>query len=232
MNLRMRQRQPGGAGVIKGRQGGMGNHPGAIISNHCDFCNCYGQKSYGWWYSNKVPVRARLKASRYAYRAGFGDSEGLGAPRAPRRRYFFARRFSMAGGAGRPSGLPVLIPVRQPRITRHPNRLATVSGGPAILIRTIAMNHQAKGEIRPNSTPTRPQATALVRDCGFLAGELNRLADDAERLSIVCPGDDRIVDIAKWADDAYSLIRSAYRAACSLQVSASAAEAGSQGGEQ
>ncbi|MDD2769271.1 MAG: hypothetical protein PHT19_11085 [Methylococcus sp.] len=92
------------------------------------------------------------------------------------------------------------------------------------------MNSPTTGEIRPNSVLTLTQTTALVRDCGFLAGELNRLANYAERLSIACPGDDRIDDIAKWADDAYSLIRSAYRAACSLQVSTAAAEAGSQGG--
>lgn len=89
------------------------------------------------------------------------------------------------------------------------------------------MTSKPTGDHRPDSVLTLPQTTALVRDCGFLAGELNALASYAERLSIACPGDGRLEDIAKRTDDAYSLIRSAYRAACSLQVSA---EAGSQVG--
>lgn len=163
MNLRMRQRQPGGAGVIKGRLGSIGNHPGAIISNNCDFCNCYGQKSYGPGYTNKVPVRARLKASRYAYRAGFGDSGTTGAPRAPCRRFFCARRSSTAGGAGRPSGLPVhQWPVRQPRIIRHLFRLATVSGGSNRNTGATPMSTPIRGEIRPTQSRLRQIAGSVI----------------------------------------------------------------------
>jgi hypothetical protein len=229
MNLRMRQRQPGGAGVIKGRLGSIGNHPGAIISNNCDFCNCYGQKSYGPGYTNKVPTRGKLKPE-------FGDSKTQRRTTRPTSALFLRPAIFDGRWCGETFGSAgSFVPVRQPRITRHPNRLATVSGGSEIHKGAVPMKTPSKGttpEIRPNSTPTLPQITALVRDCGFLAGELNRLANDAERLSIVCPGDDRIGDIARWADDAYILILSAYRAACSLQVSAGASEAGSQGGEQ
>lgn len=139
-------------------------HPAGVamicqsISNPPVFCAFRPAKS-----DNGAAHRCgRVSLSQFANWAGFGDSEGLGAPRAPRRRFFCARRSSTAGGAGRPSGLPVLIPVRQPRIIRHLYRLATVSGGPAILIRTITMNHQTTGEIRPTQSRIRNIAGSVI----------------------------------------------------------------------
>lgn len=102
-----------------------------------------------------------------ASRAGRRGPVIVGAQSATRGRFLLSGRF-MAAGSGTPSGVPVLRPVREPAVIRHPIVFAGEVADSSTERRSpIMANANTPGAIRPNSTLSEirwvKEATAVKR---------------------------------------------------------------------